>query len=157
MAIHRHWRKVVAVEECWSCLSNSGQRRISPGRTIGEGRYWLVEHAFPTKVAGWLVLVLKRHCERLHELTADEFDELGPLLFQTSKVLSEALHCEKEYVAQFAEVDHFHHVHFHVIPKRAGLPPEAIGAGVFRNVAGDALSEDEVRNLCEVLAARLSE
>jgi diadenosine tetraphosphate (Ap4A) HIT family hydrolase len=146
----------MASEDCWSCLSNSGERRISPGRTIGEGTYWLVEHAYPTKIAGWLVLVLKRHCETLHALTADEFVELGPLLFRTIGVLTATLNYEKEYVAQLAEMDHFHHVHFHVIPKPAGLPLEAIGAGIFQNVPGDVVNEAEVRTLCDLLAARFS-
>ena len=56
--------------ECWTCKSNLGEKRISPGPTIYEGKYWLVEHAYPIKMIGWLVIVLKRHAEALHELTA---------------------------------------------------------------------------------------
>ena len=49
--------------ECWSCPSLSGERRISPGPFIHDGRYWMVDHAYPTRLPGWLVLVLKRHAE----------------------------------------------------------------------------------------------
>ncbi|HEY7094662.1 MAG TPA: hypothetical protein VH393_15880 [Ktedonobacterales bacterium] len=37
--------------ECWSCLSLSGGRRISPGPFIHEGRYWMVDHAYPTRLS----------------------------------------------------------------------------------------------------------
>jgi hypothetical protein len=49
--------------ECLTCKSNSGEQRISPGPTIYEGEYWFVEHAYPVKRLGWLVIVLKRHEE----------------------------------------------------------------------------------------------
>ena len=53
---------------CHTCESNSGEKRISPGCQIYSGQYWLVEHAYPSDLVGWLVIVLKRHCEKLHEL-----------------------------------------------------------------------------------------
>ena len=65
--------------ECWTCKSNTGEKRISPGPTIFEGEYWLVEHAYPVKTIGWLVIVLKRHAEALHELTPEEFAELAQI------------------------------------------------------------------------------
>jgi|SRR5215216_4255221 len=65
--------------ECWTCKSNTGEKRISPGPTIFEGKYWLVEHAYPVKAIGWLIIVLKRHAEVLHELTAEEFTELAQI------------------------------------------------------------------------------
>src|SRR5690348_12644608 len=65
--------------ECWTCKSNTGEKRISPGPTIFEGNYWLVEDTYPIKILGWLVIVLKRHAEALHELTAEEFIELEPV------------------------------------------------------------------------------
>jgi diadenosine tetraphosphate (Ap4A) HIT family hydrolase len=58
--------------ECLTCESNTGEKRISPGPTIYEGNYWLVEHAYPVKTIGWLVIVLKRHAEALHELTPED-------------------------------------------------------------------------------------
>ena len=65
---------------------------------------------------GWLVIVLNRHCNALHQVTTDEFTSLGQLLLG---FVSQALHTipktEKEYVIQLAEGKGFHHVHFHVI------------------------------------------
>lgn len=51
--------------DCHTCRSLSGERRISPGPTIYEGRNWLIEHAYPTGLKGWLVIVLKRHADAL--------------------------------------------------------------------------------------------
>ena len=60
--------------ECLTCKSNSGEQRISPGPTIYEGQYWLVEHAYPVKRVGWIVIVLKRQpCgvgDKVREFTA---------------------------------------------------------------------------------------
>lgn len=57
---------------CFTCLSNTGERRISPGKTIYEGQHWLVEHAYPCGLVGWLVIVLRRHAQALHELTVGD-------------------------------------------------------------------------------------
>src|SRR5512135_1177493 len=77
--------------ECWTCRSNSGEQRISPGPTIFEGKYWFVEHAYPVKVLGWLVIVLKRHAEALHELAAEEFTELAQIQARVIPLLHEEL------------------------------------------------------------------
>jgi diadenosine tetraphosphate (Ap4A) HIT family hydrolase len=149
------------MEECWSCLSNEGTRRISPGPTIYEGTYWRVEHAYPAQLLGWLVLVLNRHAEALHELRPEEFAEFATLLERTTKLLREVLDCEKEYVIALAEAEHFHHVHVHVVPRAADLPPEFRGAKVF-GLLGEkegrtALPPAEVKALCEALRAAFAE
>ena len=56
--------------ECYSCRSISGTTRISPGPYIYKGQFWLVDHAYPTRLKGWLVLVLKRHAETRFEPVA---------------------------------------------------------------------------------------
>lgn len=117
--------------ECYSCKSNSGEKRISPGPTIYEGEYWLIEHAYPAKLKGWLVIVTKRHVETLHELTTDEFAELGFLCEKTTKLLHELLDCEKEYSMCLAELKHFNNIHFHIVPKPRDLPSELKGANIF--------------------------
>ena len=142
-------------ETCWSCLANDGTRRISPGPTIYEGEYWVLEHAYPTKLKGWLVVVLKRHAEALHALTAEEFAELAEIQARATKLLFEVLNCEKEYIMALAEVEHFHHVHVHIVPRAQDLPPALIGTGIFAllgdNVIDDAVPPAEVGAFCEVL------
>jgi diadenosine tetraphosphate (Ap4A) HIT family hydrolase len=143
--------------ECWVCRSSSGEQRISPGQTIYAGDYWLVEHAYPVSRSGWLVIVLKRHVEALHELTSEEFVELGAIQSRASTLLHETLHSQKEYVSCYAEREHFHHIHFHVFAKPHDLPDELLGGGSFAiiNVSEqDALSREEVTEFCRLLAGR---
>lgn len=140
--------------ECWTCLSNSGVRRISPGQTIYEGQFWLVEHAYPTALKGWLVIVLKRHTESLHTLTQAEFTELGVIQARACHLLHQLLKCEKEYVMCVAEAEHFTHVHFHVVPKPHNLPDALKATKIFAMLkvpVEDAVPPEEVSASCEML------
>ena len=140
--------------ECWTCLSNSGIRRISPGPTVYEGKYWLVEHAYPTALKGWMVIVLKRHCEALHALIPEEFAEFGQIQAKVCRLLHEHLKCEKEYLMCLAEAPHFTHIHYHVVPKSHDLPDSLKATRIFSllNVsAEDAIPPDEIRAFCEQL------
>lgn len=140
--------------ECWSCKSNTGEKRISPGPTIFEGKYWLVEHAYPIKMIGWIVIVLKRHAEALHELNAEEFIELADIQSRLARFLYEELNCEKEYVVCYAEMEHFHHIHFHVFAKPASLPEELKGGRSFallKVTPEEAVPSNEIVSFCELL------
>lgn len=140
--------------ECWTCKSNTGEKRISPGPTIFEGQYWLVEHAYPVKTIGWLVIVLKRHAEALHELTTEEFTELAQIQARLIPLLHEELNCEKEYVSCYAETEHFYHIHFHVFGKPPGLPDELKGGRSFallKVTDEEAILQGEVIAFCELL------
>jgi diadenosine tetraphosphate (Ap4A) HIT family hydrolase len=139
--------------ECLTCKSNSGQQRISPGPTMFEGEYWLVEHAYPVKRLGWIVIVLKRHAEALHDLSAAEFAELGGLLSLTTHFLSEELHNQKEYISCYGEAEGFSHIHFHVFAKPAYLPDELKGGKSFnllKVAREDAVPPDEIISFCEL-------
>ena len=140
--------------ECYTCLATSGERRISPGPTIYRGRYWLVEHTHPTGIKGWLVVAAQMRVESLHEMTADEFAELGPVLGRTTSALQAVVGCQKEYVACYAEGDHFHHVHFHVVARAPDLPSEFIGPKIFGLLNVDesvAIPAAEIEKFCRVL------
>jgi diadenosine tetraphosphate (Ap4A) HIT family hydrolase len=143
--------------ECWTCKSNTGENRISPGATIFEGKYWLVEHAYPVKTTGWLVVVLKRHAEALHELTTEEFAELAQIQAKLVHFLYEELHCEKEYISCYAETEHFYHIHFHVFAKPFNFPDELKGGKSFALLkvsAEEAVPPDEIIAFCELLRDR---
>jgi diadenosine tetraphosphate (Ap4A) HIT family hydrolase len=143
---------------CWTCRSNSGEQRISPGPPIYEGRFWIVEHAYPTQLLGWLVIVLRRHAEALHELTRDEFLELASIQYDVLTELYAALHCPKEYLACYAELEHFQHIHFHVVPKPADLPGNLAGSasfGLLKVAENEAVPRDTVKRFCEDLRDRL--
>lgn len=144
--------------DCWTCRSNSGEKRISPGPVIYEGQYWLVDHVYPTRLKGWLVLVLKRHAEALHELTAGEFEELGRLQALVTRALAAETGCVKEYTACLAESEHHQHVHVHIVPRAPDLPAELRGPRIIRLLAvdeRDAVPAGEVTAFCEAMARRL--
>jgi diadenosine tetraphosphate (Ap4A) HIT family hydrolase len=116
----------------------------------------VVEHAYPTRLPGWLVIVLRRHVEALHELHPEEFAEFARVLEHTCRVLHQAVGCDREYVACYAEVDHFRHVHFHVVPRAADLPKEFVGTRSFAFLQvseAEAVPREEIRVLCESLRA----
>jgi diadenosine tetraphosphate (Ap4A) HIT family hydrolase len=135
-------------------------QRISPAHSVYEGTFWLVEHAYPAGLLGWMVIVLKRHLAALHELSDAEFQELGRIQPALVAELSETLHSEKEYVACFAEGEHFRHVHFHVVAVPKDLPPTMRGARSFQLLQineDEAVKPQDVRALCDSLRPRLAE
>jgi diadenosine tetraphosphate (Ap4A) HIT family hydrolase len=143
--------------DCYTCRSLSGEHRISPGPTIYEGRYWLIEHAYPTRLKGWLVIVLKRHAEALHEITREEFIELGELQASAVRLLHEALDSAKEYAVCFAEKEGFQHIHFHIVPRSPDLSDELKGTKIFSMInvtEAEALPRDEIKAFCEELRTR---
>jgi diadenosine tetraphosphate (Ap4A) HIT family hydrolase len=145
--------------ECWTCKSNTGEKRISPGPTIFEGTYWFVEHAYPVKVKGWLVIVLKRHVEVLHDMTTEEFAELAQIQAKLIPLLHKELDCEKEYVSCYAEMEHFRHIHFHVFAKPSNLPSEFKGGGSFallKVTPEEAVPPNELISFCELLKAKFA-
>jgi diadenosine tetraphosphate (Ap4A) HIT family hydrolase len=138
--------------DCYSCLALSGEKRISPGSVIAEGTYWIVEHAYPTSIRAWLVIVLKRHAEALHELNQEEFTELAQIQYRLAQIMGQDAQTEKEYTMCFAEAEHFHHIHFHFVAKPKDLPAEAKGPCVFSQLNVDkqhTLSVEEIIAICE--------
>ena len=117
--------------QCESCKNLQGKIRLSNAPRIFETSYWIIEHIHPTSIKGWLVLVLKRHCKALHELSEDEYSELSKLLKSVCEALHRVLDTEKEYVMQLAEMEGFNHVHFHVIARGKDWPKELKGPRVF--------------------------
>ena len=144
--------------QCRSCLGLKGTPRISPGPPIHVGEFWQVEHAYPSRLVGWLVIALRRHAVALHELTSAEFIEFGAILERTVRALHDTLGTAKEYVACYAEQQGFEHIHFHVVPRAGDLPEEFRGADSFaflRVSLTEAADPDEVRRFCERLQARI--
>jgi len=144
--------------DCYTCRSLSGERRISPGPTIYEGRYWLIEHAYPTCLKGWLVIVLKRHVEALHEMTREELIELGELQALAVRLLHETLDCAKEYTVCFAEKEGFQHIHFHIIARSHDLSDDLKGTKIFAMInvtETEALPREEIATFCKELRSRI--
>ncbi len=145
--------------DCLSCLSNSGEKRISPGEQIYNGSYWVVEHVYPTGLLGWIVIVLKRHTDKLHELSIEEWRELSEINFKVINILHKILDTEKEYSCCFAEMEGFRHIHFHVIPKGKDYLPENTGSKAFNYLRvgeEESVKSIEVIDLCSKLKKEMN-
>jgi diadenosine tetraphosphate (Ap4A) HIT family hydrolase len=125
---------------CFSCQALQGKISLTNVPRILETDHWIVEHVTPTCVKGWLVLVLKRHAEAIHQMRVDELNEFGRLLLLICQALHQTLHTEKEYVIQLAESEGFNHVHFHIIARLPDWPDELGGTEVFSGI-GDEVKE----------------
>ena len=138
--------------ECHSCRSISGEKRISPGPFIYEGVYWLVDHAYPTSHLGWLVIVLKRHAEALHDLSHAEFAELAEIQYKLAQVMHQDARVEKEYMMLFAEAPGFSHIHIHFVPRPKNLPARLKGPAIFKKLKArkaHIVPPDAIRAFCE--------
>jgi diadenosine tetraphosphate (Ap4A) HIT family hydrolase len=132
---------------CLSC-SDGARSDLAPRDRVYLSPRWRVAHAFGTQLPGWLVVLPRRHVTALDELTAAEQAELGPLLAAVTAALREVVHCDKTYVALFAEAEGFAHLHFHVVPRPADLDPARRGPRVFALLGGDAAAQvpEQVRD-----------
>jgi diadenosine tetraphosphate (Ap4A) HIT family hydrolase len=116
---------------CYTCEATKNVERSGPSAAIWMTDGWRVAHSFNSALAGWLVIVPRRHIESIHELSSEESLELGQLLGLTSKALVDVLGCQKTYVMMFAEAAGFNHVHFHVVPRAHDLDADHRGSGIF--------------------------
>ncbi|MBU2229133.1 HIT family protein [Patescibacteria group bacterium] len=142
---------------CKVCRSISGDLRISPGPPIYEGTYWMVEHAYPTRLKGWLVMVLKEHLEAFHDLTLHQLVEYLSLQRRIATLLREHFGCDKEYIFVLGEAEGFQHLHVHMIPRLPDLSEEFQGTNIFR-LLREAREEgghppEEIADLCRQLRA----
>lgn len=127
------------------------------GSRIYDGNYWVIEHAYPVRLKGWLVIVLKRHAEALHELTKEEFEELAALQEKVTKTLFAVLGVEKEYSLCLAEGNYFHHIHFHQIGIPKNLPDKYKGPKVFGLMHEKPIAEKEIIAFCRKLQKIIAE
>jgi diadenosine tetraphosphate (Ap4A) HIT family hydrolase len=104
---------------CVSCEILAGRRTV-PGGVIYEDDYWHVDSVVsPVYWPGFLIIKLKRHCEHLAELSADEAATLGPVVQSTCAALTRVLEPAKIYICSFG--DGIKHVHFWVLPRPAEM------------------------------------
>ncbi len=142
------------MEECLTCKSNSGIKRISPGEQIYGGQFWNVEHAYPSGLLGWLVIVLKRHTDELHSLSLEEWKELSEINYLVINILHKVLETKKEYIACFAEGEGYKHIHFHIIPKSNKFDTNLGGTKSFlylKKGVKEPIEKDEVIKFCSLL------
>jgi diadenosine tetraphosphate (Ap4A) HIT family hydrolase len=134
---------MIETADCYTCAMRD-QADAPPRESIATDAHWRVAHSFNTALPGWLVLVPQRHVTAIADLTDEEAAGLGVWQVRLSRALAKVTGCEKTYVVQFAEADQHQHVHFHVVPRAADMPPEFRGRHVF-----DLLMRPEHERLTE--------
>ena len=137
-------------------MSNKGVNRISPSKPIYNGKHWIVEHAYPSGLLGWLVILPKRHVEAIHELTDLENREFGKIYPKVIKVLHKITKSKKESVFQIAKGTGFKHVHYHIISIDKKLPTD-IGVVKIFGLKNDvkSLSKKEINDFCKLMRDEL--
>ena len=111
-----------------------------------------IVHANNSTLLGWTVIVVRRHLSSITDLNENEAGELGTLIHRVSCAIQIATECEKTYVMQFAEAPGHSHVHFHVVPRMAGLPEAHKGANIFHYLGAspaDRLPETAMNQFAE--------
>jgi diadenosine tetraphosphate (Ap4A) HIT family hydrolase len=127
------------VEGCKSCelISHRDAGDAPIWDSILRTAHWDVVHAYDSELLGWLVLACRQHRDSIADLTEAEAAELGGLVRAVSIALGDTLHCEKTYVAQFAEHPLHRHVHVHVVARTDAVPVDRRGPAVFAMLGAD--------------------
>ena len=107
------------MSECIACEINAGRQR-APGGTIYEDEHWLADHGVSRLVRGYVVLKPKRHVHELADLLPTEATTMGIAAQKLLAAMRSALDTERIYICSFAET--VHHLHFHLLPRYAGMP-----------------------------------
>lgn len=90
---------------------------------------------------GWLLVVPRRHVLAVSDLTISEAVELGLILHEATRTLTEVLGAQKTYVMQFSEETP--HLHFSVVPRMQDIPDDRKGFGVALYNAADVHTDSE--------------
>jgi diadenosine tetraphosphate (Ap4A) HIT family hydrolase len=146
-------------DDCLTCAAGEGRIQLSLVPSLAVTEHWRVEQAHPTRVRGWLVVILRRHAPALHDLNTDEWAELSRVLAAVCEAHRRVVGAEKEYVLQFAEAPGHQHVHFHVVPRLPEWPPELSGQRVMEALgsrAEDPLTLEEAGPTLEAIREELS-
>ncbi len=101
----------------------------------------------------------RRHIEVVADLSRAESVELGLLITATSQALTEAVHCAKTYVIQFAEAVEHPHVHVHIVPRMADQPADRRGPLIFGYLGvpeQDRVPEHEMNRIASELRVLLA-
>jgi diadenosine tetraphosphate (Ap4A) HIT family hydrolase len=143
---------------CFTCEQERKLDELPLRERIHVEPRWRVSHAFNTKLPGWLILVPRRHVERLDELTPEEAQRVGPLLADLTRALRSVTGCVKTYVALYAEAEGFAHVHFHVVPRMPDQDSALRGPRIVALLGvddDDAVPAIERERLAAAIAAQL--
>jgi diadenosine tetraphosphate (Ap4A) HIT family hydrolase len=114
-------------EACGVCASLAGPR---PSPPLFENELWHVRHIDPPHaVAGWMMLISKRHVGGPAHFDDREAASFGPTLRHLERSLEEVTGALRIYTAALGESHP--HFHCHMVPRYAEMPRGAKAWAVF--------------------------
>lgn len=132
---------------CGVCGSLSGP---TPATPLYEDDLWHVRHIdAPFPVAGWMLLITRRHVAGPAHFDDAEARAFGPALRHFEKVLEEVTGALRIYTAAMGESHP--HFHAHMVPRYATMPKDAKAWGVFDLQRAAAAGEITPADPAEVL------
>jgi len=142
---------------CGVCASIADASRAQ--LTLYEDDLWIVRHMdAPYGVAGWMVLLTKRHVPGPAHFDDREATAFGPALRRFERVLEEVTGALRIYTAAMGESHP--HFHAHMVPRYRAMPFDAKAWSVFdllrRAGAGEITVDDaEVARISAAYRAAL--
>lgn len=108
---------------CWVCEMTAAGG--APGGIVHETPRWVVDHCVGPLGIGTLIVRPKRHVVHVADLDRDESAELGPLLRETTGVVTELIEPDQVYVTLWSHAGgEPGHIHFVVQPVTRGQVEE---------------------------------
>ncbi len=144
---------------CLSCRTLAGEV-VPPGGIVYDHAHWVVFlRSRPLLMPGQGFIVLKRHCEDVGALTAEEAATLGEVMRRAAVAFTQVLAPERVHFVLYAE--EVRHVHLHVLPRTRDLPAGNIPTTLLgawyallkRLHLRQAYSDDEVAQVAGMLRA----
>jgi diadenosine tetraphosphate (Ap4A) HIT family hydrolase len=103
---------------------------IDTAESLWSNDLWLVRPIdSPLGVAGWMLLVRRRHCPGPAHFDDEEARSFGPVLRHLEATLLRVTGALRIYTASLGEAQK--HFHGHMVPRYAEMPKGAVGWGVF--------------------------
>lgn len=107
---------------CLACDILAG-RKEEPGGILYQTKLWAVDHCVGPLPLGTLILKPVRHVLTVAELTEDEVEEYGQLLFKFNRIVKQITNADQIYNCQWSHVDYATgeafkpgHIHFVLQP-----------------------------------------
>jgi len=138
--------------DCYACRLTDGTEPL-PGGRIYATKSWVVEHCTGPLGVGTLIVKPFRHCLHVGDLTAEEAQEIGPLLQRISQAVRAVTQADQVYVCSWSHMG-WQPVHIHFVVQPAwncwreayDHPGPFVQAAMFQ--AANAPPRSEVQEVC---------
>jgi diadenosine tetraphosphate (Ap4A) HIT family hydrolase len=132
----------------------SGRTRPPGGIVYRDDLFVAYGFPEPSPVAGYVLVVTRRHVRGLYDLDDEEAARWGPLVVRVQRAQKQVLGAEHAYA--FVLGEQVHHFHSHVVPRYADTPARIRGGKFFSVTEADARPVAEIEAAARKLEAALA-